>query len=76
MKKLLNASDKTAIASSFVCILHCIALPLILIVLPSVSGLLVFNDQHFHLWLVIAVVPISIFAITTCYFHHRHTSVF
>ncbi len=76
MKKLLNASEKTAIASSFVCVLHCMALPLILIVLPSVSGLLVFSDERFHLWLVIAVAPISIFAITTGYFHHRRTSIF
>jgi drug/metabolite transporter (DMT)-like permease len=76
MKKLLNASDKTAIASSFVCVLHCIALPLILIFLPSVSGLIVFSDERFHLWLVIAVAPISIFAITTGYFHHRRTSIF
>lgn len=76
MKKLLNASEKTAIASSFVCVLHCMALPLILIVLPSVSGLLVFSDERFHLWLVIAVAPISIFAITTDYFHRRRTSVF
>ncbi|WP_395338481.1 MerC domain-containing protein [Ningiella sp. W23] len=76
MNKLIDAGDKTAIALSFVCVLHCIALPLILIILPSVSGFLAFDDESFHIWVAFAVIPISLFAILSGYLHHRRTSVF
>lgn len=75
MNKFINASDKAAIVLSFLCVLHCIALPIILIILPSVSSLLAFDNERFHLWLVFAVIPISVFAIISGYFHHRQTSV-
>nr|WP_241664470.1 MerC domain-containing protein [Ningiella ruwaisensis] len=76
MKKLLDSSDKTAVALSFVCVLHCIALPLVLLALPSISGLLVLDDERFHLWLVFIVIPISIFALISGFLHHKRTSVF
>ena len=76
MKKLLDAGDKTAIALSFVCVLHCIALPIILIILPSVASILAFDDESFHLWLTFAVIPISLFAIIFGYIHHRRAGVF
>lgn len=76
MNKFIDVSDKAAIVLSFLCVLHCIALPLILIILPTVSGLLVLDDERFHQWLVFAVIPISVFAIITGYFHHRRANVF
>lgn len=75
MKKLIGASDKAAIVLSFMCVLHCLALPVILIILPSVSSLLAFSDERFHLWLVFAVIPVSVFAIISGYLHHRHSNV-
>jgi carbon starvation protein CstA len=75
MNKLLNASDKLAIGLSFMCVLHCLALPLILILLPTVSGLLALNNEEFHLWLVFAVIPISLFAVLSGYLHHKRTTV-
>lgn len=76
MIKVLNVSDKTAIVLSFVCILHCLALPTLLIVLPSISNLIDFENEIIHFGLVLIVVPISLFAIISGYLHHRHTSVF
>ena len=75
MNKLIDSTDKVAIVLSFVCVIHCIALPVVLIALPSISGLLAFDDEVFHLWLLFAVIPISLFATTTGYFHHRRKSV-
>ena len=57
------------------CVLHCIALPLVLMFLPTVTGLLALNDERFHLWLVFAVIPISLFAVISGYLHHKGSKV-
>jgi hypothetical protein len=75
VNKLFNASDKIAIGLSFMCVLHCIALPLTLVALPSVTSLLALNDERFHLWLVFAVIPISLFAVLLGYLHHKRLNV-
>ncbi|MBF7073220.1 MerC domain-containing protein [Glaciecola sp. MH2013] len=76
MNKLINTSDKVAILLSFLCLMHCIALPLILVVLPTISVLLVLSDEQVHLWLVFTVIPISIFAIALGYKRHKRLMVF
>lgn len=75
MNKLINTGDKLAIGLSFMCVLHCIALPLVLFFLPTVTGLLALNDERFHLWLVFAVIPISLFAVISGYVHHKGSKV-
>ena len=57
----LNA-DKLAIGFSSLCVIHCFATPLLLALLPAaiLAGM---NPEAFHLWMVIAVVPTSIYAI-------------
>jgi hypothetical protein len=75
VNKLFNASDKIAIGLSFMCVLHCIALPLTLVAMPSVTSLLALNDERFHLWLVFAVIPISLFAVLLGYLHHKRLNV-
>ena len=75
MNKLVNTSDKLAIGLSFMCAMHCIALPLVLMFLPTVTGLLALNDERFHLWLVFAVIPISLFAVISGYLHHKGSKV-
>lgn len=75
MSKFIDSTDKAAIVLSMLCVVHCVALPVVLIVLPSVSGLLAFDDEVFHIWLLFAVIPISLFATLTGYFHHRRKSV-
>ncbi|MGB3726049.1 MAG: MerC domain-containing protein [Glaciecola sp.] len=76
MSKFLSMSDKTAIGLSMLCVVHCIATPIVLLALPSISGLLAFDHEIFHTWLLFAVIPISLFAIILGYFHHRRVSVF
>lgn len=76
MTKLQLFTDKMAISLSFLCIAHCLLLPMILILLPSIAGLLAFDDELFHRWLIYAVLPISVIALLMGYLHHRQNNVF
>lgn len=69
VKKLLGVSDAAAISLSFLCAVHCLVLPLILALLPSMASSL--TDEHFHRWMVIIVVPISIFSLVMGWRRHR-----
>ncbi len=63
MAKLQILSDKLAIGFSMVCVIHCLVLPILLILLPPLSGLFALDDEMFHQWVLYAVVPISIAAL-------------
>jgi len=69
-------SDKLAIAFSMVCLIHCLALPILLILLPPFSGLFALDDEMFHQWMLFAVLPISIAALMMGCLHHRSYKVF
>jgi hypothetical protein len=69
-------SDKLAIAFSMVCLIHCLVLPILLILLPPFSGLFALDDEMFHQWMLYAVLPISIAALMMGYLHHRSYKVF
>jgi hypothetical protein len=62
MKNIQSFADKAAISLSFLCTLHCLALPLALALLPAATA---FNleDEVFHIWLLIAVIPTSLIAL-------------
>jgi len=66
--------DKTSISLSFLCVIHCLATPLIVIMLPSLAGLPL-HSEAFHLWLVVAVLPLSIYALTLGCKKHKHRRV-
>ena len=64
-------SDKMAISLSLLCTLHCLTMPLMVAFLPVIAGLPL-QDEAFHLWLVVAIFPLSIFALTMgCKKHKR-----
>ncbi|WP_096085116.1 MerC domain-containing protein [Agaribacterium haliotis] len=72
MKNPSIVADKLAISLSFLCTLHCLAMPLMLILLPSLAALHLDNEA-FHLWMVAAVLPTSIYALTMgCKKHKRY----
>jgi predicted membrane protein len=62
-------------ALSSLCVLHCIALPLLLIFLPAASSLAAMEDELFHLILVFFAAPISLFAVLLAYRHHRQLKI-
>jgi hypothetical protein len=76
MTKFQLISDKAAIGLSFLCVVHCLFFPVLLIVMPPLSGLFALNDELFHRWLLYAVVPISVIALLMGYLHHRSGRVF
>jgi hypothetical protein len=76
MTKLQVLSDKLAISFSMVCLVHCLVLPVLLILLPPFSGLFALDDEMFHQWMLFAVLPISFAALMMGYLHHSSSKVF
>jgi len=74
MKNIQSISDKTAISLSLLCTIHCLALPLAAAFLPSIAALSL-DDEVFHLWMLLAVVPVSAFALTMGCKNHQHYRV-
>ena len=54
-------SDKLSICLSLCCILHCIALPALILIIPSFSSFWI-NNENVHIVLVLLAIPISLFA--------------
>jgi len=72
MKSSQVFSDKLSIGLSLACTVHCLVLPVLLIMLPSFAALNI-HDEAFHLWMAIAVIPISLYALSLgCKAHKRY----
>ena len=55
------------------CAVHCLALPLLLVAVPTLAGSLLL-DESFHLWMLMAVLPTSLIALTLGCRKHRNPS--
>lgn len=64
--------DRAAIALSGLCVLHCLAMPFVLLLLPFLGQ---FAEDHFHLQMLAVVTPASILALGLGYRRHRHPGV-
>ncbi len=65
-------SDQAAIGLSGLCTLHCLALPLVLTLLPSALAITL-GSEAFHLAMIAAVIPTSVYALTVgCKQHQRY----
>jgi len=62
--------DRVAITLSGLCVLHCLAMPLLLIMLPFIGQI---SEDHFHLQMLLLVIPVSSFALLLGFRRHRHT---
>ncbi|TQV88562.1 MerC domain-containing protein [Aliikangiella coralliicola] len=67
--------DKTAIGLSFLCTVHCIVLPIVLLIAPSIAAFS-FNDKQFHQYMLAAVFINSIFALSTGYRKHKQSIIY
>ena len=74
MKTLITTFDKAAIGISLFCAVHCLLLPVALVTLPALAASSVGNET-FHQWLLLAVLPTSIIALTLGCRQHRSFSV-
>ena len=64
--------DQVAVALSGLCLLHCLALPFLVAVLPFLGQ---FSDDHLHAEMLIVVIPISLVALALGYRRHHHTGI-
>ncbi len=64
--------DSAAAALSGLCLLHCLALPVLIAVLPFLGQ---FGEGHFHVQVLVVVLPVSIFAFALGFRRHRSKSV-
>lgn len=71
MKNLQTLTDKSAIGLSLLCSIHCLTFPIIITLSPTIAALQLDNEA-FHLWMVLAVLPTSIFALTMGCKQHKH----
>ncbi|MEM9387423.1 MAG: MerC domain-containing protein [Pseudomonadota bacterium] len=69
-----SAIDGAAVCLSAICLVHCIALPLVLSVAPWLIPSMV-ADERFHLWAVMLALPISILGVSRGVLQHRHVGV-
>ncbi len=63
--------DHAAIALSGLCLVHCLALPAIIVAVPLLAQL---NETHFHAQMLLVVVPVSLFAFAhgyRCHYNKR-----
>jgi hypothetical protein len=59
-------SDFVGTALSLLCVVHCLATPVILSALPSVGAVF----AHAHPWLFAAVIPVALWAFIPAFRHH------
>ncbi len=68
----LGFLDNMAVALSGICLVHCLTLPVLIALLPFMSQ---FGEGHFHVQMLLVVLPVSILAFLTGFRRHRDKSV-
>lgn len=72
MRSIQAVTDQTSIGLSLVCAVHCLFVPVLLVAVPSLASLPL-ESETFHAWMIVAVLPISVFALTLgCKKHKRY----
>ena len=61
--------DRTAIGASFLCVIHCAGLPLLLAALPALSRVIAIPES-FHLWMLAFAIPTSVIALVAALRRH------
>ena len=75
MENIQAIADKSAIALSFLCALHCLLLPAAIVLYPSTLGFLP-GDESVHFALLFVVIPISAYALIKGGKVHKSHKVF
>lgn len=66
--------DRAAVCLSGVCLVHCLALPLLLVMFPLLGEFFV-PHETFHQLILVAVLPTTILALGSGYYRHRRLGV-
>ena len=75
MENIQAIADKSAIALSFLCALHCLLLPAAIVLYPSTLGFLP-GDESVHFALLFLVIPVSAYALIKGGKVHKSRKVF
>ena len=75
MNQLSSYTDTLAIGLSTLCVVHCLASPLLIVLLPGLTALQLENEA-FHGWLLMAVVPTSLLSVLMGCKQHKFYRVF
>jgi hypothetical protein len=67
-----NWLDGAAVVLSALCLVHCLALPLIVIGVPFLAQ---FAEGHLHLQMLVVVLPLSTLALGIGYRRHRNSRI-
>ena len=62
--------DGLAIGASSLCVVHCLMLPALFVMLPALAAFIALPES-FHLWALVAAVPMSALAISIGFMRHR-----
>ncbi len=65
--------DTAGIGLASLCIVHCLALPMIVALMPMLAGTLDLPEE-FHLAMVLLALPLSGWALGRGFHHHRHVA--
>ena len=68
---LRPTADRAAIGLSLLCAVHCLLLPIAVALSPTVAALGI-DDESFHQWMIVGVLPISVFALYLGCVKHRN----
>ena len=73
-RSIIPTADKASIGLSSICAVHCLVLPVLVALFPSlmVAGM---QDERIHLGLLVLVVPVSAFALIMGCRQHRQLPI-
>ncbi|WP_374001777.1 MerC domain-containing protein [Bdellovibrio bacteriovorus] len=66
--------DRVGIFLSSLCAIHCLATPLLVLLLPVMGEF--FHSEWVHLTMAVVILPVGLFAFWSGYKHHKQTRVF
>ena len=72
MSKSASWLDGAAVGLSALCLIHCLALPLLVAGLPFLAQ---FSEGHLHAQMLFVVLPLSTIALGLGYRHHRSSMI-
>ena len=67
--------DGVGVGMSMLCLVHCLALPLLVAALPLIAASVV-TSESFHVWMLVAIVPTSVLALGSGFRKHRQAMLF
>lgn len=72
MSKSTNWLDGAAVGLSALCLIHCLALPLLVAGLPFLAQ---FAEGHLHAQMLVIVLPLSVIALGLGFRHHGNMRI-